>query len=132
MGSLVGVDFETAIGLWEEGARRLRFAEPDERLVMERVADRLVDELRRRLGGSFTTDELAALYSADGTDWCLDVALAVVPGRPTRLGRADDRQRGVRALRARGGATGPADAGRWRRTTRRPRTATDAEAVAAP
>lgn len=81
-GSLLEVDVETAIGLWQEGERRLRFAEPDERVVMERVADRLVDELHRRLGGSFTTDELTALYSADGTDWCLDVALAVVPDDP--------------------------------------------------
>lgn len=74
------MDVETAIGLWQEGERRLRLAEPDERAVMERVADRLVDELHRRLGGTFTTDELVALYNADGTDWCLDVALAVVPG----------------------------------------------------
>jgi hypothetical protein len=73
------VDVETAIGLWQEGERRLRFAEPEERLVMERVADRIVDALHRRLGGSFTTDELAALYSAGGTDWCLDVALAASP-----------------------------------------------------
>lgn len=75
------MEVETAIELWQEGERRLRFADPDERLVMERVADRIVDELHRRLGGSFTTDELAALYSA-GADWCLDVALAASPDDP--------------------------------------------------
>ena len=38
-------------------------------------------ELRRRLGGSFTTDELADLYDA-GTDWTLDLAVNVAPGAP--------------------------------------------------
>lgn len=76
------MDVETAIGMWQEGEHRLRSASPDERVVMEHVADRIVDELHRRLGGSFTTDELAALYSVSGTDWCLDVALAATPDDP--------------------------------------------------
>lgn len=75
------MDVETAIGLWKDGERRLRAADPGDRVVMERVADRIVDELRRRLGGPFATDELAALYSA-GADWCLDVALATAPHHP--------------------------------------------------
>ena len=75
------MDVETAIGLWQDGERRLRAADPGERAVMERVADRILDELHRRLGGPFTTGELAALYSA-GADWCLDVALAVAPDDP--------------------------------------------------
>lgn len=72
---------DTALQLWSDGQRRLSAAAPDERRLLERVADRIVDELRRRLGGPFTTRELAALYS-DGTDWCLDVAMATVPNDP--------------------------------------------------
>lgn len=72
---------DTALQLWADGQRRLSAAAPDERRLLERVADRIVDELRRRLGGPFTTSELTALYSA-GTDWCLDVAIATVPDDP--------------------------------------------------
>lgn len=72
---------DTALQLWADGQRRLSAAEPDERRLLERVADRIVDELRRRLGGPFTTRELTELYSA-GTDWCLDVAIATVPHDP--------------------------------------------------
>ncbi len=66
---------DTALQLWSDGQRRLSAAAPDERLLLERVADSIVDELRRRLGGPFTARELTELYSA-GTDWCLDVAIA--------------------------------------------------------
>jgi hypothetical protein len=41
-----------------------------------------VAELRRRLGGTFTTDELVELYERDGTAWCLDVAVAAAPSAP--------------------------------------------------
>lgn len=72
---------DTALQLWSDGQRRLGAADPDDRRLLERVTDRIVDELRRRLGGPFTTRELAALYDA-GTDWCLDVAIATVPDEP--------------------------------------------------
>ena len=49
--------------------------------MLERVTKRIVDELRRRLGGPFTVDELVDLYE-QGTGWCLDVAVAVAPGAP--------------------------------------------------
>jgi hypothetical protein len=75
------MDVDTALQLWEDGQRRLRAADPDDRPLLERVSERIVDELRRRLGGPFTTRELAALYSA-GADWCLDVAIAVAPDDP--------------------------------------------------
>jgi hypothetical protein len=42
---------------------------------------RLVAELRRRLGGAFTVDELVDLYDR-GTGWCLDLAVAVAPAAP--------------------------------------------------
>ncbi len=74
--------FEELIGLWQEGERRLARAEPAERPVLERVVDELVLELRRRLGGLFTTAELADLYSRQGTDWCFDVATRVAPLTP--------------------------------------------------
>jgi len=72
---------DDAIGLWRDGERRLRTAEPDDRPSLERVTDAIVDELRRRLGGSFTTAELAAIYD-DAFDWSFDVATRVAPGDP--------------------------------------------------
>ena len=73
--------FQTAIFQWEEGERRLRAATPDRRATLERVVEAVVDSLRRRLGGPFTAAELADLY-AEGTDWCLDVAVRVAPETP--------------------------------------------------
>jgi hypothetical protein len=75
------VSFETAIHQWREGERRLAAAPPQERAALERVTARIHEELRRRLGGTFTTEELAELYDA-GTGWCLDLAVAVAPGAP--------------------------------------------------
>jgi hypothetical protein len=75
------MSFETALPQWEEGLRRLDEAPPEQRRVLERVTQRIVDELRRRLGGAFTTTELADLYDA-GTDWCSDLAVATAPEDP--------------------------------------------------
>ena len=74
--------FEQVIGLWREGQRRLADADPADKPALERVIDEIVLELRRRLGGPFTTDELAALYAEHGTDWIFDVAIRVAPGNP--------------------------------------------------
>ena len=68
--------------LWRDGERRLSTAEGRERIALERVVAAIVDELRRRLGGPFTADELAALYLRDGTDWCFEVATRVAPADP--------------------------------------------------
>jgi hypothetical protein len=76
------VQFDQLIGLWEDGARRLAQSQPPERAAMERVRDEIVVELRRRLGGPFTTDDLAALYSDQGTDWVFDLATRVAPVTP--------------------------------------------------
>ena len=73
---------DDVIGLWQEGQRRLSAADPDDRPALERVTDEIVAQLRRRLGGPFTTEELAELYLNGGTDWCFDVATRVAPGRP--------------------------------------------------
>jgi hypothetical protein len=76
------VSFDALNASWQDGLRRLRDAEPDERAVMERVVDELVFELRRRLGGPFTSDELAEVYNREGTDWAFDVAVRVAPTTP--------------------------------------------------
>jgi len=75
------VPFETAIHQWQDGERRARQAPPDQRIALERVIAKLVAELRRRLGGPFTVDELVELYEA-GTSWTTDVAYATAPGAP--------------------------------------------------
>ena len=73
--------FETALGQWREGERRLADAPPERRRTLERVVARIEAELRRRLGGTFTSDELAELYD-EGTGWCTDLATAVAPDAP--------------------------------------------------
>ena len=73
--------FETALVQWREGERRMAGAPPEQRPALEAAASAIEAELRRRLGGSFTTDELAELYDG-GTDWCTDLAAAVAPEAP--------------------------------------------------
>jgi hypothetical protein len=73
--------YATAVFAWEDGLRRLREAPESQRFARELVRDRLVEALRKRLGGKFSTEELADLY-AQGTDWCLDLAVATVPEAP--------------------------------------------------
>ncbi len=74
--------YEALIGHWQAGRRRLDSAAPAERAAMERVVDELVSALRRRLGGTFSVQELAQLYVDQGTDWCFDIAVRVAPGQP--------------------------------------------------
>lgn len=73
--------FDTALDQWERGDRRLIFAPPDERPMLERVTRAVEAELRRRLGGAFTVDELVELYD-QGTDWCSNLAIAEAPDDP--------------------------------------------------
>jgi hypothetical protein len=75
------VPFDTALEQWQAGLRRLEEAPPEERPVLERVTRSVYEELRRRLGGAFTTDELADFYDA-GTGWVSDVAFAAAPDAP--------------------------------------------------
>lgn len=74
--------FDDAFVLWQEGQRSLARAEPSDRPALERVVEEVVVELRRRLGGPFTTDELARLYGEHGTDWIFAIATEVAPGNP--------------------------------------------------
>jgi hypothetical protein len=75
------VPYETATDQWTAGERRLEDAPADQRNVLEAVTGRIAAELRRRLGGPFTTEELAELYD-QGTDWCSDIAFAAAPDHP--------------------------------------------------
>ena len=56
-------------------------APPDVAPVIWMVVDLLVAELRRRLGGSYTVEEVTALYDR-GTDWALDLAVNAAPEVP--------------------------------------------------
>jgi hypothetical protein len=76
------VRYEDLIGLWQAGQRRMDRTDPADRAAMERVTEAIVTELRRRLGGPFTVQELAQLYVGQGTDWCFDIAVRVAPSRP--------------------------------------------------
>ena len=73
--------YETASEQWQAGLRRLEDAPFDERPVLEQVTRQVYEELRRRLGSTFTTEELADLYDA-GTGWVSDVAIAAAPDAP--------------------------------------------------
>lgn len=73
--------FDTASDQWAAGLRRLEDAPADQRQVLERVTRQIHDELRRRLGGPFTSDELADLYD-EGTGWMSDLAYALAPEQP--------------------------------------------------
>jgi len=75
------VSYETARGQWDEGLRRLDEAYPEQVPTLERVTREVQFELRRRLGGRFTLDELVDLYD-EGTGWCTDLAVEVAPDEP--------------------------------------------------
>jgi hypothetical protein len=71
---------ENALFQWEEGMRALRaIEEPRGRRQADRIVAAIQDELRRRIGPTFSAAELAELYGR-GTDWCLQVAMDTVPG----------------------------------------------------
>ena len=74
--------FDEANLLWREGESRLRAADPDDRLALERVIDAILADLRRRLGGAFAKQELVDLYASEGIDWCFGVATGAAPGNP--------------------------------------------------
>ncbi len=73
--------FDTAAYQWQAGERALADASSARRRTLDRVVERIVAELRRRLGGRFTSDELVALYD-QGTTWAIDLATSVAPDDP--------------------------------------------------
>lgn len=72
---------ENAVDQWRRGQRRLEQSPSERRVVLERVVDVLVAELRRRLGGRFAAGELVQLYER-GTSWCLQLAMSIAPEDP--------------------------------------------------
>jgi hypothetical protein len=75
------VSYETASEQWAAGLKRLDEAFPEQQATLERVTRDVVAELRRRLGGVFTLDELADLYD-EGTGWVTDLAVETAPEEP--------------------------------------------------
>jgi hypothetical protein len=73
--------FDVVAFQWREGERRLAAAPREQRPTLERVVDAVVADLRRRLGGPYSSSELADLY-AQGTSWCTDIAYRVAPEDP--------------------------------------------------
>jgi hypothetical protein len=71
---------DNALFQWEEGASRLRdlSREPRTARSATRAVEAIRDELRRRIGPTFTAQELAELY-ARGTDWALEAARNALP-----------------------------------------------------
>jgi hypothetical protein len=79
----VGYPLENALYQWEDGLRVLRAVGPArERRLADRVVAAIQDELRRRIGPTFSAAELADLYGG-GTDWCRQVATDVAPALDT-------------------------------------------------
>lgn len=73
----MGYPLENALFQWEEGRRALQaIDDPRQRRLADRVVDALREELRRRIGPTFTAAQLAELYG-EGTDWAQQVALDV-------------------------------------------------------
>ena len=72
---------ENALFQWEEGRRALQAIEdPRQRRLADRVVDALREELRRRIGPTFSAAELAELYGAGhrlGQQVAIDVAPSI-------------------------------------------------------
>ena len=66
---------QNALFQWDEGEQRVREAPEPVRVDLERGIAAVLDGLRRRLGSTFTLEELADFYGAD-TDWATALAAA--------------------------------------------------------
>jgi hypothetical protein len=67
---------------WEEGYLKLQAAQSEPRLYQSlgRAVVAIEDELRKRLGSTFSIKELADLYRAD-SDWGLELTMLTLPER---------------------------------------------------
>jgi len=70
-----------AIEQWRAGDRYVEQLDPATLRRVLPVLEAVYDELRRRLGGAFTVDELVALYES-GSGWALDLAARLAPEHP--------------------------------------------------
>jgi len=86
-------DLELARQQWRDGNRRLEDARVDGQRYRQLVesTDRVVDALRRRLGQSFTLNELAAAYGG-ADDWVQELLEDADPegGVPLEPGTVTD------------------------------------------
>ena len=82
----MGYPVDNAIYQWEEGHARLRELSGHARMagLLNRAVEAVTDELRRRIGPTFSVTELADLYGR-GTDWCLEAARVAMPIDATEL-----------------------------------------------
>ena len=71
---------------WREGERRVPRRCRTSAWRSSASSSAILAELRRRLGGPFTIDELVDLYD-QGTGWCTDIAYARRAGRAVGVGR---------------------------------------------
>jgi hypothetical protein len=84
---------ETTRREWEEGNRRLQAAASNHQLYERLLAevDLVLDELRRRVGQTFTLQELAAAYG-DADKWVQEALVEAepAPGWPARSTMVQD------------------------------------------
>jgi hypothetical protein len=87
----VSYPFQNALFQWEEGYRRLEELRDDTRAYRRarRVVDAIRDELRHRIGPTFSAGQLAEEY-AGGTDWAAEVASAASPEATGETGTLTD------------------------------------------
>jgi hypothetical protein len=78
----VSFSVESAVLQWEEGYRRLETARSNPGLhrALGRAVLAVEDELRKRLGSTFSVRELATLYRQD-SDWGLELTMQLLPGQ---------------------------------------------------
>jgi hypothetical protein len=71
---------DNAVLQWEDGYRALKAERPGTSAyrALGRAVVAIEDELRRRLGSSFSIEELAALYR-EQDDWALELAMRALP-----------------------------------------------------
>jgi hypothetical protein len=80
----VSYPLANAMYQWEEGARALAGIDDlRERRLADRVVGAIREELRRRIGPTFTAAQLADLYG-QGTDWAAQIAADVAPAMESR------------------------------------------------
>jgi hypothetical protein len=81
---------ETARHQWEEGARRLAETRADGQRYRQLAAlvDVVVDELRRRVGQTYSLRELADAYRGS-EEWVREVVVEAAPRRGARAGLPD-------------------------------------------
>jgi hypothetical protein len=80
---------QTARSEWDDGVRRLAATQGDPLRYRElsSLVDAVVDELRRRVGQTYTLDELARAY-AGAEDWVREIVVRETEPR-SRAGLAD-------------------------------------------